>query len=215
MRCRTISQTLTWLQFGSIIIKGFGYSSFHTSLLNMPLGAVEVVALLGIGGASLKLKNSRLILQFLCNIPAVIGSALLYSLPASNKVGRLISFYITSTTNASTPMLWSLMSSNIAGHTKKGMVNMFMFAGYCVGFICGPQFFLTKEAPLYPTGFKTMIVTFAIIMLSPGLHWLYLTWEDRKRDERAVQTAGEDVYVHNEEFLDLTDKQQVHFRYTK
>lgn len=48
--------TIVWMisestvaAFGSIVIEGFGFDTFESSLLNMPLGATEILGLLGSG----------------------------------------------------------------------------------------------------------------------------------------------------------------------
>ncbi|KAI1038084.1 hypothetical protein LB503_011993 [Fusarium chuoi] len=48
----------------------------------------------------------------------------------------------------------SMISSNIAGFTKKSTASVMMFLGYCLGQFTGPQFFITHEAPRFQTAFK-------------------------------------------------------------
>lgn len=103
----------------------------------------------------------------------------------------------------------------MAGHTKRSVGNAVMFVGYATGFIIGPQFFLKGEAPVYPTGFKTMIVTFATATLGPVGLWVYLGWVNKERERMVREGGNENVYVRNEEFLDLTDRQQIHFVYSR
>jgi hypothetical protein len=43
----------------------------------------------------------------------------------------------------------SLVSSNVAGFTKKATVSSMMFIAYCVGNIIGPFLFFEHEAPKY------------------------------------------------------------------
>lgn len=60
-----------------------------------------------------------------------------------------------------------------------------------------------------------MLVCFALSTGLPAVYWAYLTWENRRRASKLAAAGGEAVYIHNEEFLDLTDKEQVHFIYIK
>jgi len=46
-----------------------------------------------------------------------------------------------------------MVSSNVAGYTKKQLTGAFVFVGYCVGNIIGPQTFIEKEAPLYTSAY--------------------------------------------------------------
>lgn len=129
--------TVVWMipctavaNFGSLVIRGFGYGQFESSLLNIPLGVTEIIGLLLAGYISGKYPNMRCILQVVCNTPALLGAALINGLPESNHVGRLISFHITNFTIGSITMLWALTNSNIAGHTKRTTSNAVMFIGY-------------------------------------------------------------------------------------
>jgi hypothetical protein len=40
-----------------------------------------------------------------------------------------------------------------------------MFMSYSVGQIVAPQFFLTREAPRYPTGFRAFYVSVALMIV--------------------------------------------------
>ncbi|KAL4791876.1 major facilitator superfamily domain-containing protein [Aspergillus venezuelensis] len=196
--------------FGGLIIKGFGYGTFTTSLLNTPLGLTENIDLLTTGFVTYYFPNTRCLMQFICNVPSTIGAVLVYALPESNRVGRLIAFYCTNFTNGSLPMVFALATTNIAGHTKRSTASAILFVGYSTAFIIGPQFFLDKEALQYSTAFKTMIITYAIACLAPGLYFLYMRWLNRRKVS-AEAGEGDNGYVENEEFLDLMDKQQPRF----
>lgn len=43
-------------------------------------------------------------------------------------------------------MSLTMVSSNVAGYTKKQITGAVLFTGYCVGNIIGPQTFITSEA---------------------------------------------------------------------
>jgi hypothetical protein len=43
-------------------------------------------------------------------------------------------------------MSLTMVSSNIAGSTKKQLTSAVLFTGYCVGNIIGPQTFIDSEA---------------------------------------------------------------------
>jgi hypothetical protein len=48
------------------------------------------------------------------------------------------------------PISLSIVTSNVAGFSKKSVVSALVFVSYCVGNMVGPQFFLTSEEPSYP-----------------------------------------------------------------
>lgn len=43
----------------------------------------------------------------------------------------------------------SMVSSNVAGFTKKSVTSSMIFVSFCVGNIVGPFFFFASEAPGY------------------------------------------------------------------
>lgn len=203
------------MQFGTLIIKGMGFSNFISSVLQMPFGVAETIALLSTGYVTRHWPNMRCFCQFAAILPSAIGAAFLYYLPVENTRGRLTGFCITGFSNAGLPLQFSIVGSNIAGHTKRSVSNAAMFLGYATGFIVGPQFFLQSESATYPTGFMTMIITFAISCLSPLGLYVYLTQRNRMKECKPRESGAENVYARNEEFLDLTDREQGHFRYSK
>jgi hypothetical protein len=46
-----------------------------------------------------------------------------------------------------------MVSSNVAGYTKKAVTGATLFVAYCVGNIIGPQTFKDSEAPGYPSAY--------------------------------------------------------------
>jgi ACS family allantoate permease-like MFS transporter len=70
-------------------------------------------------------------------ISAVTGILLIIALPLSNKLGRLLGFYMTQASPCPFVALLSLISSNVAGYTKKTTVAALYLIGYCVGNIIG------------------------------------------------------------------------------
>jgi len=66
---------------------------------------------------------------------------------------RLFSYYIFSSFASGLPLSLSLVSSNVAGYTKKATVSAMMFIAYCAGNIIGPFLFFSHEAPRYQASF--------------------------------------------------------------
>lgn len=52
-------------------------------------------------------------------------------------------------------MSLTMISSNIAGSTKKQLTAAILFTGYCVGNIIGPQTFIDSEAREFPLAVDT------------------------------------------------------------
>lgn len=124
--------------FGTLIIKGFGFSTLNTTLLQIPYGLIVAIAVLICVFAndymSAKLgKNTRVwfILVFL--LPNFAGTFGLRYLNPNNHVGRLLCYYLTGPYNAGFLLMLSLSTANTAGHTKKVVTNGITFLGYCAG----------------------------------------------------------------------------------
>lgn len=104
--------------FQATIIKGFGYNSRQTALLQIPSGGVSIVSIL-IATYLAGRYNQRGINVITLLIPGIIGAALMAFLPADNKAGKLIGNYLTNAIGATLPLLYSWVAANYAGHTKK------------------------------------------------------------------------------------------------
>lgn len=59
------------LAFGSLLIQGLGFSAINTTLMNLPLSTVQVIAQLGCGWLASKIPNSRLHIATLAMVPPV------------------------------------------------------------------------------------------------------------------------------------------------
>jgi hypothetical protein len=83
--------------FGPLIIKNFGFDKFQTILLNMPFGAVQLIATMGGAWVATKLKWKSPVLAFL-SLPPIAGCVMLLHLPrtASAKGPLLVAYYLVS-----------------------------------------------------------------------------------------------------------------------
>ncbi|KAK1039629.1 hypothetical protein LTS16_011108 [Friedmanniomyces endolithicus] len=153
------------------------------------------------------------ILLFLC--PNIAGSFGLRFLADDNKAGRLVSYYLTGPYNAAFVMILAMTTANTAGHTKKVITNAVLFLGYCTGNIAGPFFYKTSQAPQYPLGIWSMIVshlTEVVIILILRFH---LSRENKRRDRIQSQMEGglEGRDLDATAFSDMTDRENLNFRY--
>lgn len=198
--------------FGSIVVKGFGYSALYSTLLLVPLGVIQAICILFGGFMTTRFTNIRTWLITGCQIPALIGAILLYTLPRSNQRGLLGSYYIVQTHGIVGTLTMSLVSSNFAGYTKKVTASAMMYVAFCVGQVVAPQLFLSEEAPVYETAFRASFTCFALCIALSVVLRFYLIWENKRRDRLASEEPQ--AQTVESEFLDLTDKQQRQvFRY--
>ncbi|EKG19365.1 Major facilitator superfamily, partial [Macrophomina phaseolina MS6] len=106
--------------FSNLIIKALGFSVLQTQLLNIAQGAVTILVM--VGGALLSRKTDQtLIVMFAWTLPAIAGTAILMGIAPTSKNagGLLIAFYCTQFILAEGNLIFSLISRNIAGQTKK------------------------------------------------------------------------------------------------
>lgn len=105
-------------------------------ILGIPGGAVEIIALL-LNGYMGHITNQRILCSLGGLISALVGIILIVALPEGNNVGRLIGYYLTQASPTSFVALLSMISSNVAGYTKKTTVAALYLIGYCAGNIIG------------------------------------------------------------------------------
>jgi len=136
-RGKTPKLTQGTSQFTSIIVGSFGFDTLGTQYLQVPGGAVQFAALLGGGFICSHFPNSRCIVMIAANLICILGAAMLVGLPASNKWGRLVGLWLCYFQGLGFSMSLTMVSSNVAGYTKKQVTGTILFVGYCVGNIIG------------------------------------------------------------------------------
>ncbi|KAK5679081.1 hypothetical protein LTS10_008738 [Elasticomyces elasticus] len=196
--------------FQATLIKGFGYDSKHTALLQIPSGAVSIVAILSATYLAGRF-NQRGIQLVLLLIPGMLGGALMAFLPAGNKAGKLIGNYLTNAIGSTLPLLYSWVAANYAGHTKKVTMNAILLMSFCLGNIIGPLSFTPASAPDYIPAKITIIVTCAFAACVTIVLQFYYIRENKRRD--GLVEAGDLGHVKDVEFSDRTDRENKEFRY--
>lgn len=132
--------------FFSQLITSFGYTAQQSLLYGTPGGAIEVITLI-LGGWLGDKYGNRIIIASFGLMLSIIGMALIVGLPLDNNGGRLGGYYLTQASAMPFVAFLSLISSNIAGYTKKTTVAAMYLIAYCVGNIIGPQTFRPKDEP--------------------------------------------------------------------
>lgn len=136
--------------FGTIIIKGFGFSTLVTTLMQVPYGAMISLSILSCVFLNDRFINKRTIMMLVYLAPNIAGTFGLAFVPVEHKVRRLICYYLTGPYNAAFVLMLSLTTANTAGHTKKVLTNGILFLGYCTGNIAGPFFYKTAQSCVSP-----------------------------------------------------------------
>jgi hypothetical protein len=126
---------------------------------------------------------------------------------ASNAGGMLIAFYCTQFFLAQGNMIISLITRNVAGQTKKGFTMTMLFVGWAVGNLIAPQIFQNKDAPRYLHGFLAHIVIYAVYVALVVVTRVIIMARNRSKKQVTSEV------VHDLAFEDLTDRENLHFRY--
>ncbi|KAK1772054.1 major facilitator superfamily transporter [Phialemonium atrogriseum] len=197
--------------FFSQLIVSFGYTPEQSLLYGTPGGAVEIVSLLVCGYLGDRFGN-RLLISTSGLMLAILGVILIVAVPLDMPAGRLVGYYLTQAGPTPFVALLSLISTNIAGWTKKTTVAAMYLVAYCVGNIIGPQTFRPKDAPQYRPAEITILVCWAACLVDI----LFIWWYYRRQNSKKALIRAEPSYtkLENHEFLDLTDKENAEFVYS-
>ncbi|CAG8060971.1 unnamed protein product [Penicillium nalgiovense] len=149
---------------------------------------------------------------FACTV-CIIGSGLLVGLSDTNKWGRLVALWLCYFQGLGFSMSLTIVSSNIAGYTKKQVTGALLFTGYCVGNIIGPQTFKSSEAPGYRSAYVAMLAGYAVKLVCIVALYIYMYLENKRRDREAID--GQEVEAEGVEngMLDKTEIDNKGFRY--
>ncbi|PVH76097.1 allantoate permease [Cadophora sp. DSE1049] len=176
--------------FGPLIISSFGFDKFKTILLNMPFGAVQIIATMGGAWLATRFKKKGPVLALLC-IPPIIGIVMLLCLhhTPGNRGPLLVGYYLISFYPGISPLIYSWSSQNTAGETKKKTTTAMLFIGQSAGNIIGPHLYTVAEKPLYRRGLISNLVLFVLLVILVILTTLYLMFLNKKHATRRVQVG--------------------------
>ncbi|KAH7378235.1 major facilitator superfamily domain-containing protein [Pyrenochaeta sp. MPI-SDFR-AT-0127] len=197
--------------FASALIKGFGFSGIYATLLQLPTGAIEFVVVPLCGLAAGYFKNTRcLILAFIC-LPPLAGLLGIRFTPLSQRWSLVGCTWLQYIIGAPVILSWNLLTTNIAGHTKRSTANGLWFLFYAAGNIAGANIFFPREAPRYFSALIGLIACYCGMVIVALVLRQYMWWENKRRD--TLYGQGEDEQAVQDGFSDLTDGKASHFRY--
>ncbi|KAJ4378374.1 hypothetical protein N0V86_006075 [Didymella sp. IMI 355093] len=203
--------------FSSMIIKSFGVDTLGTQYLQIPGGAVQFVSLLAGSYICSRWPNTRCLTMTVANIICIIGACLLVTLPSNNKWGRLVALWMCYFQGLGFSMSLTIVSSNIAGYTKKQLTGAALFTGYCVGNIIGPQTFKDSEKPGYKSAYIAMLIGYSVKLVAVLVLFVYMWSVNKKRDRESAsseQLTDEEMREAVEAGMhDVTEIDNKGFRY--
>jgi MFS family permease len=203
--------------FTSLIIMGFGVGTLGTQYLQIPGGGIQFAAILLGGIICSKWPNLRCPTMIVANTICIAGAAMLVGVPSNHKWARLVGLWLCYFQGLGFSMSLTMISSNIAGYTKKQLTGAILFTGYCVGNIIGPQTFKDSEAPGYHSAYIAMLIGYTVKLLAVVVLYVYMWSVNKKRDRE----MGDGSLEREEEkeaieggMRDLTELENRGFRYS-
>lgn len=184
--------------FGPLIVQSFQFDSFATILLNIPFGAVQLIATMGGALVAMKIKRKGPVIAGLC-LPPVVGCVMLMviSHDGTHKAPLLVGYYLISVYPGISPLIYSWGSQNTAGDTKRKVVNAVFFVGQSVGNIVGPQLYTPAEKPRYARGLRSNLALFVVIVVIVAATTAYLALLNRRHAKRRVELGKPAVVYDN------------------
>lgn len=203
-------------QFTSIVIATFDVGTLGTQYLQIPGGAVQFLALLFGGWVCSRYPDKRCITMTLANTICIVGSGLLVGLPISNRWGRMVGLWLCYFQGLGFSMSLTMVSSNVAGTTKKQITAGTLFVGYCVGNIIGPQTFKESESPGYRSAYIAMLVGYCVKLVMVLVLYAYMWSVNKRRDRDAVgrEMEREEKEAIERGMRDVTELDNPGFRYS-
>jgi hypothetical protein len=186
-------------------------------LLALYTDVFEFVALPLAGFVASRVKSSRYYVFILFSLPStggLLGIRLTSLEHQWTLVGCTWLLYMVAVQAA---MMYNLLATNFAGHTKRAVANGLWFVMWSAGSVAGVNVFDAKEAPRYFSAITALLVcTCAGFAMALGLRQI-MVWENARRDRlygpRLVTHGEADDDAIRAGFMDKTDIENKHFRY--
>ena len=135
--------------------------------------------------------------------------------PSDNRAALLAGIYLVNAITATLIIIYQWTMANVAGHTKKVAASALIAGSFSIGNIIGPQTFQAKDAPVYRTAKIIVLATQAAGAFVTVLLFAYYVWANRRKDaeEGRVEHEANEIDTVTDKWGNLTDKENVRFRY--
>ncbi|GBF64698.1 transporter [Trichophyton mentagrophytes] len=195
--------------FGLLILNGFGYNKYITSLLNMPFGAVQVIVILLASYFAQKHRRKSAVLILLI-LPVITGLSILYSLPPESSHSVLVlAYYLLACIFGGNPLIVTWIVGNTAGTTKQSIITSLYNAGSSTGNIIGPLLFVKEDSPRYRNGLRSVLISFialAVVILAQVANLVVLNnLHRRSRAAEGKRANIKDVSM-NEQYAEFDEE---------
>ncbi|CAG9942474.1 unnamed protein product [Clonostachys rosea f. rosea IK726] len=205
--------------FSSLLYETFGFDTWGSMLFSLPRNAIYVVVFIAVALYLRKFQNQRMYIMIVACILPFAGLLVmsLYPNTPEHKWLKWGMFDITVVFSLALFLGWSLVTSNIAGGTKRTVVSSLTLIAYCIGNMVGAQVFRTADAPRYLNGTIACSACFGLEVIVIIMWRLWYVYENRRRDRLAAESGLSKEEQENEGRLlgeqDVTDRKNPYFRY--
>ncbi|KAF7798393.1 hypothetical protein EIP86_009614 [Pleurotus ostreatoroseus] len=220
----------------SLLIKSFGFSELQSTLLGIPGGAAQVIAITTACYLARRFPNMRAWISIMSWIPSIVACLIEICVPLENRVAHLVGIYLLFTGGSPAFILtMSWVTSNTSGHTKKLATTAIFLVGYALGQTLCTQFWLDKYKPADRVPFGITLMSHLASIVCTLALWASFKKENARRDTLKLhaERTGVDIAAHEEYayvdvtdsrnkeckqrvdkmYLDLTDRENLAFRY--
>ncbi|KAF6807902.1 allantoate permease [Colletotrichum plurivorum] len=200
--------------FANIIIKSFGYTTWETQLLQSVTGVLQIITMVTAAWIDRRYKQT-ILAMVAAVVPTIAGTVVLITVPfhPSKKVGLLLAYYVMISFWACSGLALSLVTRNVAGQTKKGVVIASNFVFWATGNSIGPQVFRARDAPRYFLALAIILGCFVVLEIVLLVLRTYYIWQNRSRDAKIASGEAVADTAQTHAFEDITDRENVNFRY--
>ncbi|KAK6872041.1 Thiamine pathway transporter THI73 [Candida tropicalis] len=190
--------------FSVTITLTFGFDSYQSALLQLPIGFLIIVIILTATQLVARFGHITMI-SISMFVPTIVGAIVLIISP--NRIGNILALYLLYSGSSVITLIYAWVSANTAGTSKKIFRSGMTMIAFSVACIIGPQLFQAYSAPHYhPAKIVILITQCLCIPICMVIGWLCKK-ENEKRDQLNIEMP------ENFEFLDLTDVENKEFRY--
>ncbi|KAL4997864.1 major facilitator superfamily domain-containing protein [Aspergillus recurvatus] len=201
--------------FASSLIKGYGFSGIYATLLQLPTGAIEAIVVPICGLVSTYVRDSRCIVLAIVSLIPFGGLLGIRFTDLSHRWTLVGCTWLQYIIGAPVIISWNLLSTNIAGHTKRSIANGLWFTLYAGGNVAGSNIFFADEAPRYYSALTGLLICYAGMIVLASVAYAVMKIENVRRDRKMTAVEGlmrQDRAVLDG-FKDMTDMVSKDFRY--
>lgn len=131
--------------FGTSLIKGYGFSGILATLLQLPSGAIEFAVVPLCGLVATYVKDVRCLTMIVVSLVPLGGLLGIRFTSLGHRWSLVGSTWLQGIVGAPIILAWNLLSTDIAGHTKRSLANGLWFTLYASGNIAGANIFCRRH----------------------------------------------------------------------